>query len=96
MLATMLGEQAVIVLEVKPFGLHGLTYYDVTVGFPDRTVEDARLGPEEVPERLQSSMVRSGGQPRRPGDELPDTRLHAYSSLCTLQVVRAIAPPPPD
>jgi hypothetical protein len=50
----MLGEQEVIVLEVKPFGLHGLTYYDVTVGFPDRTVEHARLGAEGVPERLQS------------------------------------------
>ncbi len=49
----MLGEQEVIVLEVKPFGLHGLTYYDVTVRFPDRTLEHARLGPEGVPERLQ-------------------------------------------
>jgi len=49
----MLGEQEVIVLEVKPFGLHGLTYYDVAVGLPDRTVEQARLGPEGVPERLQ-------------------------------------------
>lgn len=45
----MLGEQEVIVLEVKPFGLHGFTYYDVTVGFPDRTVEHARLGPEGFP-----------------------------------------------
>jgi hypothetical protein len=52
MLATMFGEQEVIVLEVKPFELHGLTYSDVTVGFPDRTVEHARLGPEGVPERL--------------------------------------------
>ncbi len=49
----MLGEQEVIVIEVKPFDLHGLTYYDVTVDFPDRTVEHARLGPEGVPERLQ-------------------------------------------
>jgi len=53
MLAAMLGEQEVIVVEVKPFDLHGLTYYDVAVGFPDRTVERARLGPEGVPERLQ-------------------------------------------
>jgi hypothetical protein len=49
----MLGEQEAIVLEVKPFGLHGVTYYDVTVGFPDRTVEQARLGPEGVPDGLQ-------------------------------------------
>jgi hypothetical protein len=53
MLATVLGELEVIVLEVKPFSLHGLTYYDVTVGFPDRTVDNARLGPEGVPEGLQ-------------------------------------------
>ena len=54
MLATMIGEQEAIVLDVKPFGLHGLTYYDVTVVFPDRTVDHARLGPEGVPEGLQS------------------------------------------
>jgi hypothetical protein len=50
----VLGEQEVMVLEVKPFDLHGLTYYDVTVAFPDRTVEHARLGPEGVPEGLRS------------------------------------------
>jgi hypothetical protein len=49
----MLGEQEAMVLQVKPFGLHGVTYYDVTVGFPDRTVEQARLGPEGVPNGLQ-------------------------------------------
>jgi len=51
--AVMLGEQEAMVLEVKPFGLHGVTYYDVTVVFPDRTVEQARLGPEGVPDGLQ-------------------------------------------
>ena len=49
----MLGEQEVVVLEVEPFGLHGVTYYDVTVGFPDRVVQQARLGPEGVPDGLQ-------------------------------------------
>jgi hypothetical protein len=49
----MLGEQEAIVLEVKPFGLHGVTYYDVTVQFPDRSVEQSRLGPEGVPDGLQ-------------------------------------------
>ena len=43
-----------MVVEVKPFGLHGVTYYDVTVAFPDRTVEQARLGPEAVPDGLRS------------------------------------------
>jgi hypothetical protein len=49
----MLGEQKAMVLAVKPFGLHGVTYYDVTVEFPNRTVEQARLGPESVPDGLQ-------------------------------------------
>lgn len=49
----MLGEQEALVLEVSPFGLHGLTYYDVTVTFPDRSVVQARLGPEGVPDGLQ-------------------------------------------
>jgi hypothetical protein len=50
----MFGEQEAVVLEVKPFGLHGVTYYDVTVVFPDRSVEQARLGPEGVPEGVQA------------------------------------------
>ena len=49
----MLGEEKAMVLEVKPFGLHGVTYYDVTVVFPDRTVERTRLGPEGVPDGLE-------------------------------------------
>ena len=49
----MLGEHDAIVLDVTPFGLHGVTYYDVTVMFSDRTVEQARLGPEGVPPDLQ-------------------------------------------
>jgi hypothetical protein len=52
-LAAMLGEQEAMVIEVKPFGLHGVTYYDVTVEFTDRTVEQARLGPEGVPDGLR-------------------------------------------
>jgi hypothetical protein len=49
----MVGEQEAVVLEVKPFGLHGVTYYDVAVEFAGRTVEQARLGPEGVPDGLQ-------------------------------------------
>ena len=50
----MLGEQEAIALEVKPLALHGVTYYDVTVGFPDGTVQQARLGPEGVPNGLRT------------------------------------------
>lgn len=49
----MLGEQEAVVLELKPFGLHGVTYYDVTVQFSDNSIEQSRLGPEGVPSDLQ-------------------------------------------
>jgi len=58
----MLGEQEAMVVEVKPIGLHGVTYYDVTVEFADRIVEQARLGPEAVPDGL------------RPGERVLATR----------------------
>jgi len=45
----MLGEQEARVLEVKPLLPHGVTYYDVTVAYRDRSVGHARLGPEGVP-----------------------------------------------
>jgi len=49
----VLGEREAVVVELKPFGLHGVTYYDVIVQFSDRSLERARLGPEAVPEALQ-------------------------------------------
>lgn len=47
-------EVEVVVLEVKSFDLHGVRYHDVTITYPDRTVGNARLGPEAVPEGLQA------------------------------------------
>ena len=49
----MFGEQEAVVIGVKPFDLHGMTYHDVTVLIPDRSLEQARLGTEGVPERIQ-------------------------------------------
>jgi hypothetical protein len=49
----MLGEQEALVVEVKPFELHGVTYCDVTIAYRDRSIEHARLGPEGVPDGLQ-------------------------------------------
>ena len=49
----MLGEQEAVVVDVRPFDLHGVTYSDVSVAYPDRTVDQARLGPEGVPDGLQ-------------------------------------------
>lgn len=49
----VLGEQEALVLEVKPWDVHGVAYVDVTVTFPDRSVETVRLGGESIPEDLQ-------------------------------------------
>jgi hypothetical protein len=49
----VLGEQRAMVLEVKAWDVHGVDYVDVTLGFPDRRVETARLGRESVPEDLE-------------------------------------------
>lgn len=49
----MLSEEEAIVLEVTALDLHGVTYYDLSVGFPDRSVQQARLGAESVPADLQ-------------------------------------------
>jgi hypothetical protein len=49
----VLGDREAVVTEVRPFDLHGVTYYDLTVAFPDRSTQSARLGPEGVPEALE-------------------------------------------
>ena len=49
----MLGEQEAVVVEIKPFDVHGVIYQDVTIAYRDRSVEQARLGPEGVPDGLQ-------------------------------------------
>jgi hypothetical protein len=48
----MFGDQEALVLEVSPLSVHGLVFYDVKVAFRDRSVHDARLGPEAVPEGI--------------------------------------------
>jgi hypothetical protein len=49
----VLGEEEAVVIEIKPFDLHGVVYQDVTLVYPNRSVDNARLGPEGVPENLQ-------------------------------------------
>lgn len=49
----MLGEQEAVVLDVAPLTIHGQPYVDVTLGFPDRTTDRSRLGPESIPEGLE-------------------------------------------
>jgi hypothetical protein len=50
----VLGEQEAVVLEVKPWDVHGVAYVDVSVVFPDRAVENARLGAESIPMDLEA------------------------------------------
>ena len=45
----MLGEREAVVLEVRPFDIHGAAHVDVTLTYEDRSVETARLGSESVP-----------------------------------------------
>jgi uncharacterized linocin/CFP29 family protein len=53
----MPGDEEAMVVEVKPFDLHGVMYQDVTIAYRDRSVDQARLGPESVPENLQPGEV---------------------------------------
>lgn len=41
-------------VEVKPWDVHGVGYVDVTVVYPDRVLETARLGPESIPQDLRA------------------------------------------
>jgi hypothetical protein len=53
----MMREEEAVVVEIKPFNVHGVNYQDVTVAYRDRSVDHARLGPESVPENLQPGDV---------------------------------------
>jgi len=75
----VLREEEAVVIDIKPFNLHGVNYQDVTITFPDRSIDHARLGPEGVPENLQpgdvvlamrvSNMVVSLRRSSEPNDE---------------------------
>jgi hypothetical protein len=43
-----------MIVEVRPWDVHGVGYVDVTVVYEDRELETARLGPESVPEDLKA------------------------------------------
>jgi hypothetical protein len=48
----MLGEVEALVVDVRPFDVHGVGYVDVTVAYRDRSTATARLGQESVPADL--------------------------------------------
>ena len=49
----MLGEREAVVVEVRPWDVHGVGYVDVTVAYADGVLETARLGAESIPEHLR-------------------------------------------
>jgi hypothetical protein len=48
----MLGDVEALVVDVRPFDVHGVGYVDVTVAYRDRSTATARLGQESVPPEL--------------------------------------------
>jgi hypothetical protein len=48
----MLGEREAVVVEARPFDVHGVPHLDVTVVYSDRAVTTARLGAESAPADL--------------------------------------------
>jgi hypothetical protein len=52
--AAVLGEREALVLEVRPWDVHGVGYVDVTVAYRDRSTETARLGRESIPPDLEA------------------------------------------
>jgi hypothetical protein len=54
MLVTCSGTGEAVVTEVKPFDLHGVTYYDLALIFSDGSMQSARLGPEDLPDWLKA------------------------------------------
>ena len=54
----MLGDREAVVTEVKPFDLHGVTYYDLALIFSDGNMQSARLGPEGAKRREAPATSR--------------------------------------
>ena len=54
---SVLGEQEAVLMEIRPWDVHGVGHVDVTLVYPDRTVETARLGRESVAEGLVAGDV---------------------------------------
>ena len=50
----MLEEREAMVVEVRPWNVHGSPFLDVTLAYPDRSVETARLGTESAPADLKA------------------------------------------
>jgi hypothetical protein len=49
----MLGERRAVVVQLRPVDVHGVRYADLTVAYPDRSLDSARLGIESLPDDLR-------------------------------------------
>jgi hypothetical protein len=47
-------ERDAVVVDVRPFDVHGVAHVDVTVTYGDGGVEIARLGSESVPSNVEA------------------------------------------
>jgi hypothetical protein len=60
----MFGDEVGIIEAIRPFDLHGVTYYDLAVKLDDGRTEEARLGPESVAGGLRAGdrvrIIRAG------------------------------------
>jgi hypothetical protein len=50
----VLEEREAVVVEVRSWTIHGSPFLDVTLAYPDRSVETARLGSESAPADLKA------------------------------------------
>jgi hypothetical protein len=48
----MQAEEDAIVVQLRHLDVHGVDYVDVTVAYRDRSVDQARLGRESIPDGL--------------------------------------------
>lgn len=51
-LGDVFAEREAVVVEIRPWDVHGVAHVDVTLVYADRSVETARLGRESVPDGL--------------------------------------------
>jgi hypothetical protein len=58
------GDEVGTIEAIRPFDLHGVTYYDLAVKLDDGRMEEARLGSESVAGGLQAGdrvrIIRAG------------------------------------
>jgi hypothetical protein len=60
----LFGDEVGTIEAIRPFDLHGVTYFDLAVKLDDGRMEEARLGPESVASGLAAGdrvrIIRAG------------------------------------